>query len=143
VDWARACGFKVVAAGKGTRYHPSYHRSTPETVWEILDQYMVIKDRSHINPKMFNSFVDGTKSGIEMTAVCNADLPKAHGLSLPASASGLAMCKPKSEAELESRRDRGHLVADRAARRGDISPWALKSCSRRAVRRRVPRIHFC
>src|SRR5207244_11416588 len=35
VDWARACGFKVVAAGTGTRYEPRYHRSTPDTVWEI------------------------------------------------------------------------------------------------------------
>ena len=101
VDWARACGFKVVAAGKGTRYHPSYHRSTPETVWEILDQYMVIKDRSHINPKMFNSFIDGTKSGIEMTAVCNATglVPQSGGLGFPpASRFDLAdICKPKSE----------------------------------------------
>src|SRR5690606_36869028 len=39
VDWARACGFKVIAAGKGTRYHPSYHRSTPDTLWNILDKY--------------------------------------------------------------------------------------------------------
>ena len=29
VDWARACGFDVVAAGKGTKYLPDYHRSTP------------------------------------------------------------------------------------------------------------------
>src|SRR5262249_54629940 len=35
VDWARACGFQVVSAGKGTRYHPSYHQSTPDTVWDI------------------------------------------------------------------------------------------------------------
>ena len=33
VEWARACGFDVVAAGKGTRYLPSYHASTPDTVW--------------------------------------------------------------------------------------------------------------
>jgi predicted homoserine dehydrogenase-like protein len=72
VDWARAAGFKVIAAGKGTRYHPTYHRSTPDTVWDILDKYLQIKDRNSINPKMFNSFIDGTKSGIEMTAVCNA-----------------------------------------------------------------------
>ena len=72
VDWARACGFEVVSAGKGTRYMPAYHKSTPDTVWEILEQYLNIQDRSHINPKMFNSFIDGTKSGIEMTAVCNA-----------------------------------------------------------------------
>jgi predicted homoserine dehydrogenase-like protein len=101
VDWARACGFKVVAAGKGTRYHPSYHRSTPDTVWEILDQYLKIADRSHINPKMFNSFIDGTKSGIEMTAVCNATglVPQPGGLGFPpASRFELAdVCKPRSE----------------------------------------------
>ncbi|HVO15658.1 MAG TPA: flagellar biosynthesis protein FlgA, partial [Alphaproteobacteria bacterium] len=33
VDWARAAGFDVVAAGKGTKYLPEYHASTPETVW--------------------------------------------------------------------------------------------------------------
>ena len=101
VDWARACGFKVVAAGKGTRYHPTYHRSTPDTVWDILDQYLRITDRSHINPKMFNSFVDGTKSGIEMTAVCNATglVPQSGGLAFPpASRFELAdVCKPRSE----------------------------------------------
>jgi predicted homoserine dehydrogenase-like protein len=101
VDWARACGFKVVAAGKGTRYHPSYHRSTPDSVWDILTQYLPIKDRSHINPKMFNSFLDGTKSGIEMTAVCNATglVPQAGGLGFPpASRFELAeVCKPRAE----------------------------------------------
>src|ERR1043165_9139867 len=68
VDWARAAGFKVIAAGKGTRSEPHYHQSTPDTLWDILDRYLQIKDRKSINPKMFNSFVDGTKSGIEMTA---------------------------------------------------------------------------
>jgi predicted homoserine dehydrogenase-like protein len=101
VDWARACGFNVVAAGKGTRYHPTYHRSNPDTVWDILDQYLKIKDRSHVNPKMFNSFVDGTKSGIEMTAVCNATglVPQSNGLGFPpASRFELAdVCKPRSE----------------------------------------------
>src|SRR5205085_6153516 len=72
VDWARTCGFDVIAAGKGTRYEPSYHASTPDTVWDILDKYLRIEDRASINPKMFNSFVDGTKSAIEMSAVCNA-----------------------------------------------------------------------
>ncbi len=101
VDWARTCGYKVVAAGKGTRYHPTYHQSTPDSVWDILDTFLVIKDRSHINPKMFNSFVDGTKSGIEMTAVCNATglVPQSGGLGFPpASRFELAdVCKPKSE----------------------------------------------
>jgi predicted homoserine dehydrogenase-like protein len=100
VDWARACGFSVVAAGKGTRYEPHYHRSTPDTVWDILDKYLNIADRNSINPKMFNSFIDGTKSGIEMTAVCNATglLPQSDGLRFPpASRFELAeVCKPQS-----------------------------------------------
>ena len=101
VDWARAAGFKVICAGKGTRYHPSYHQSTPDTLWDILDQYLQIKDRNSINPKMFNSFIDGTKSGIEMSAVCNATglSPQTNGLGFPpATRFELAdVCKPKSE----------------------------------------------
>jgi len=100
VDWARACGFTVIAAGKGTRYEPHYHRSTPDTVWDILDKYLSISDRNSINPKMFNSFVDGTKSGIEMTAVCNATglVPQSDGLGFPpATRFELAdVCKPKA-----------------------------------------------
>jgi predicted homoserine dehydrogenase-like protein len=100
VDWARTCGFTVVAAGKGTRYEPSYHQSTPDTLWDILDKYLKIDDRASINPKMFNSFIDGTKSGIEMTAVCNATglLPQSDGLGFPpASRFELAdVCKPRS-----------------------------------------------
>jgi predicted homoserine dehydrogenase-like protein len=70
-------------------------------VWDILDKYLKIDDRKSINPKMFNSFVDGTKSGIEMTAVSNATglLPQTNGLGFPpASRFELAdVCKPKSE----------------------------------------------
>jgi predicted homoserine dehydrogenase-like protein len=85
VDWARAAGFKVICAGKGTRYEPHYHQSNPDNVWDILDKYLNITDRKSINPKMFNSFVDGTKSGIEMTAVCNATglVPQSDGLHFP------------------------------------------------------------
>ncbi|MFL5063907.1 MAG: NAD(P)H-dependent oxidoreductase [Xanthobacteraceae bacterium] len=100
VDWARTCGFTVVAAGKGTRYEPSYHQSTPDTLWDILDRYLHIEDRNSINPKMFNSFVDGTKSGIEMTAVCNATglEPQSEGLGFPpATRFELAqVCKPRA-----------------------------------------------
>jgi predicted homoserine dehydrogenase-like protein len=100
VDWARACGFKVIAAGKGTRYEPHYHGSTPDNVWDILDKYLRIEDRGSINPKMFNSFVDGTKSGIEMTAVANATglVPQSEGLGFPpATRFELAdVCKPRA-----------------------------------------------
>lgn len=101
VDWARAAGFKVICAGKGTRYEPHYHKSNPDNVWDILDKYLNISDRKSINPKMFNSFVDGTKSGIEMTAVCNATglVPQMNGLGFPpATRFELAdICKPKSD----------------------------------------------
>jgi len=72
VDWARASGFPVVAAGKGTKYLPSYHQSTPEIVWGY---YGITPERAReggMNPQMFNSFLDGTKSAIEMAAVANA-----------------------------------------------------------------------
>ncbi|MCZ6522365.1 MAG: SAF domain-containing protein [Alphaproteobacteria bacterium] len=101
VDWARACGFEVVCAGKGTRYHPSFHQSTPETVWDNFGIAPEIAVRGGMNPKMFNSFIDGSKSGIEMTAVCNATglTPPPDGLGFPpASCDELAeICKPKAE----------------------------------------------
>ncbi len=100
VDWARACGFKVVCAGKGTRYLPEYHQLTPETVWDVLKQYLQVDENSDINPKMFNSFLDGTKSGIEMSAVCNATglRPQSDGLAFPpASRYELSsICRPQN-----------------------------------------------
>ncbi len=72
VDWARASGFEVVAAGKGTKYLPTYHASTPDTVW---DHYGLTSEQASaggMNAQMFNSFLDGTKSAIEMAAVANA-----------------------------------------------------------------------
>jgi predicted homoserine dehydrogenase-like protein len=98
VDWARACGFEVAAAGKGTRYHPSFHKSTPETVWEHFYISAEQAKAGGLNPKMFNSFHDGSKSGIEMTAVCNATglTPQPDGLKFPpATCADLAeVCKP-------------------------------------------------
>ena len=85
VDWARSCGFKVIAAGKGTKYMPEYHASTPDTVWGY---YGLTPEQAKIggmNPQMFNSFLDGTKSGIEMAAVANATglTPPPDGLAFP------------------------------------------------------------
>ncbi len=72
VDWARACGFAVIAAGKGTKYLPAYHASTPETVWGFYGLTPEAARAGGMNPQMFNSFLDGTKSGIEMAAVANS-----------------------------------------------------------------------
>ncbi len=85
VDWARTAGFTVIAAGKGTKYLPEYHGSTPRTVWGHygFDEERVA--RGDFNAQMFNSFLDGTKSGIEMAAVANATglTPAPEGLAFP------------------------------------------------------------
>jgi predicted homoserine dehydrogenase-like protein len=85
VDWARATGFRVVAAGKGTKYLPAYHDVTPDNVWHHYGLTEREASAAGMNPQMFNSFLDGTKSAIEMAAIANAtglDVP-AGGLLFP------------------------------------------------------------
>ena len=85
VDWARAAGFPVVAAGRGHKWLPRFAQSTPETVWGY---YGLTPEQARIgglNPKMFNSFLDGSKPAIETSAVCNATglTPAPEGLLYP------------------------------------------------------------
>jgi predicted homoserine dehydrogenase-like protein len=87
VDWARACGFEVVAAGKGTKYLPTYHAVTPSEVWHHYGLTQDEARRGGMNPQMFNSFLDGTKSGIEMAAIANA-----CGLAVPHDGLGFPPC---------------------------------------------------
>jgi predicted homoserine dehydrogenase-like protein len=86
IDWARTVGFDVICAGKGTRYQPAYHYSTPETVWQYWGFTEEMVASGAYNAKMFNSFLDGTKSAIEMCAVANAAglRPAENGLKFPA-----------------------------------------------------------
>jgi predicted homoserine dehydrogenase-like protein len=93
VDWARTCGLRVVAAGKGTKFLPEYRRSTPDTAFAYYGFTPEQIATGGFNPKMFNSFLDGTKSAIEMVAVANATGlgVRAGGLSFaPAAAEDLA-----------------------------------------------------
>jgi predicted homoserine dehydrogenase-like protein len=85
VEWARACGFEVVAAGKGTKYLPAYHASTPDTVWQHYGLTPEQARAAGMNSQMFNSFLDGTKSAIEMAAIANATglTPPPDGLAFP------------------------------------------------------------
>jgi predicted homoserine dehydrogenase-like protein len=85
VDWARAAGFTIVAAGKGTKYLTGYHQSTPETVWQHYGFTPEQVAAGDFNAQMFNSFLDGTKSAIEMAAVANATglAPAPEGLLFP------------------------------------------------------------
>ncbi len=85
VDWARTCGFNVVAAGRGHKWLPKYRFSTPETIWNYWGLTSEQAERGRLNPKMFNSFLDGSKPAIESAAIANAtglDVPK-HGLAYP------------------------------------------------------------
>ncbi|MDA3647867.1 SAF domain-containing protein [Saccharopolyspora indica] len=85
VDWCRTVGFDVVAAGKGTKYLPEYSGSTPDTVWDHYGFTAEQLASGDYNPKMFNSFLDGTKSAIEMAAVANGTglQPQEEGLFFP------------------------------------------------------------
>src|SRR5215213_465203 len=85
VDWARATGFTVAAAGKGTKYLPCYHTVTPDDVWRHYGLTPEEARAAGMNPQMFNSFLDGTKSALEMAAVanvCGLDVPE-DGLRFP------------------------------------------------------------
>ena len=85
VDWSRTIGLEVVCAGKGTKYLPVYHQSTPDTVWGHYGFTEAQVASGDFNAQMFNSFLDGTKSALEMAAVANGcDLvPPEDGLAFP------------------------------------------------------------
>lgn len=85
VDWARSCGFELTSAGKGMNFEPRYRYSTPDTVWGFFGWSEEEVAKGDFNPKMYNSFTDGTKAAIEMAAVANGtglDCPD-EGLAFP------------------------------------------------------------
>jgi predicted homoserine dehydrogenase-like protein len=105
VDWARATGFRVVAAGKGTKYLPAYHDVTPAGVW---GHYGLTADEAQsagMNPQMFNSFLDGTKSAIEMAAIANAT-----GLDVPTDGLLFPPCGVDDLPHVMRPRDRGGVL---------------------------------
>ncbi len=75
-DFATTLGFEVVVAGKG-KNNPLDRSATPQ---RLADQ----ASKQEMSPKMLTSFVDGTKTMVEMTAVANAtglvpDVSGMHG----------------------------------------------------------------
>jgi predicted homoserine dehydrogenase-like protein len=128
VDWARASGFRVVAAGKGTKYLPAYHQLTPDNVWEHYGFSNQEAAAAGLNPQMFNSFLDGTKSAIEMAAVANAtalDVPS-RGLGFPpCGADNLPhVLRPRSAGGVLEQSGIVEVVSSL-----DSSPPALPTCS--------------
>ncbi|MET0976922.1 MAG: Gfo/Idh/MocA family oxidoreductase [Leifsonia sp.] len=115
VDWCRTVGFDVVAAGKGTKYLPEYNYSTPDTVWDYYGFTPEQLASGDYNPKMFNSFLDGTKSAIEMAAVANGTglIPQDEGLNFtPVGVDDLPqMLKERSRGGTLSRRGTVELIS--------------------------------
>jgi predicted homoserine dehydrogenase-like protein len=105
VDWARATGFRVVAAGKGTKYLPAYHDVTPDGVWQHYGFTAGEAQSAGMNPQMFNSFLDGTKSAIEMAAIANAT-----GLDVPSGGLLFPPCGVDDLPHVMRPRDRGGVL---------------------------------
>ncbi len=75
-DFAQSLGFEIVCAGKG-KNNPLDRSANPDTMAEKARAQMM-------NPKMLASFVDGTKTMVEMTSLGNAvgfvpDVAGMHG----------------------------------------------------------------
>ena len=105
IEWARASGFKVTAAGKGTKYMPEYHYSTPKTVWDHYGLTSDEAEKAGMNSKMFNSFLDGTKSSLEMSAIANAS-----GLNIPNNGLLFPPCGMDDLASLLKEKNKGGIL---------------------------------
>jgi predicted homoserine dehydrogenase-like protein len=77
-DFATSLGFNVVTLGKG-KNNPLDHSATAQQVAERARE-------QEMSPKMLASFVDGTKTMVEMTSVANATgfVPDVSGMHGPA-----------------------------------------------------------
>jgi predicted homoserine dehydrogenase-like protein len=115
VDWARTCGFPVVAAGRGHKWLPHFAQSTPETVWGHYGLTPAQAERGGLNPKMFNSFLDGSKPSIESTAVANATglgVPSDGLLYPPASVDRIPfVTRPKSDGGVLERKGMVEVIS--------------------------------
>ncbi len=85
VEWARTLGFEIVAAGRGTVFYGDDRAGTPDTVPARFGFSEEMIARRTINFKMFNSFRDGSKAQIEMTALANMAglVPDVRGMHEP------------------------------------------------------------
>src|SRR5260221_7431969 len=129
VDWARAAGFPVVAAGRGPKWLPHYAQSTRETVWGYYGLTPEQAKLGGLNPKMFNSFLDGSKPAIETSAVCNATglTPAPNGLEFPScSIENLpSLMKPKDEGGVLHHKGQVEVVSS-LERDGTAIPYDIR-----------------
>jgi predicted homoserine dehydrogenase-like protein len=129
VDWARAAGFPVVAAGRGHKWLPLFAQSSPETVWGY---YGLTPEQARVgglNAKMFNSFLDGSKPAIESAAVCNATglVAPPGGLTYPpASVDDIPfVCRPVSEGGVLHRKGQVEVISS-LEKDGRVIPYDIR-----------------
>jgi len=129
VDWARTAGFQVVGAGRGHKWLPHFAQSTPETVW---GHYGLTPEQAKVgglNPKMFNSFLDGSKPAIETSAVCNATglTPAPGGLEYPPGAIDEipSLMRPKSEGGVMHHKGQVEVISSLRAD-GSVIPYDIR-----------------
>src|SRR3990172_1008784 len=129
VDWARAAGFSVVAAGRGHKWQPHFAQSTPETVW---GHYGLTPEQARVgglNAKMFNSFLDGSKPSIESAAVCNATglVAPPGGLTYPpASVDDIPfVCRPVSEGGVLHQKGQVEVISS-LEKDGRVIPYHIR-----------------
>jgi predicted homoserine dehydrogenase-like protein len=129
VDWARTCGFPVTAAGRGHKWLPHFSESTPETVWGNYGLTPEQAARGGLNPKMFNSFLDGSKPSIECTAVANATglhVPSNGLLYPPASVEDIPfVTRPQSEGGVLERKGMVEVISSLEAD-GRVIPYDIR-----------------
>ncbi|HEX7891818.1 MAG TPA: Gfo/Idh/MocA family oxidoreductase [Ramlibacter sp.] len=129
VDWARTCGFPVVAAGRGHKWLPHFSESTPDTVWNNWGLTPEQAKRGGLNPKMFNSFLDGSKPSIESTAVANATgltVPSNGLLYPPASIADIPfVTRPRSEGGVLERKGMVEVISSLEADGREI-PYEIR-----------------
>jgi len=129
VDWARTCGFPVTAAGRGHKWLPHFSESTPEKVWGNYGLTPEQAARGGLNPKMFNSFLDGSKPSIECTAVANATglhVPSNGLLYPPASVEDIPfVTRPVSEGGVLERKGMVEVISSLEAD-GRVIPYDIR-----------------
>lgn len=71
VDWAQSVGLDIVAAGQGTIFTLEPH-GTPDDAPERFGLSESFIENNDPNPRMYNTFLDGTKVSVELCAAANA-----------------------------------------------------------------------
>jgi len=127
VNFLRALGYPIVAAGKG-KNNAFRTDATP-------DAYVAEATRRNMNPRMLVEFVDGSKTMVEMVALANAtglvpDIPGMHGPSAPVNSLHEVFC-PREDGGLLSRKG----VVDFTVARG-VSPGVFAVAEMRHPRLR-------